>query len=544
MKIIVFTTLIFTFIAQAKHQFVYHERPIVYYIMIDRFASSNKVMPLLRSLNPFDYSEKINGGNFQGIINRLDYIQSLGVNSIMLSPVFESMGYHGYCIKDPLRIKSTFGTKKELQKLISEAHKRNIAVYLDIVINHICSDSLKYVNQNFDKNCFEGGSINRDYQVELKGIDKLPKHLRNPEYFTRCGYFTDSNENESHSYLYSDFSPRMFDLNTSSQKLTQHISSIYANWIKDLGVDGFRFDAARHVHNNFINQLFERLNRTYQDHGGEKLHIFAEYAFLYGNYKNKKAKEQNFIKNSKVNFINFPYVCGIYNLFKPFKQVGFPPNCGVTYTEFAAFIKNDSLYAKRIKNSLVYLSSHDWQRVWSRFNEKDAKQALTFMLLGPGIPMIYYGDEQGLSEKCSNDDCSRHALRRQAMFSGAPYRGNSIVESTNEISFFWNNIFSLFNQYDPYAKKSRIYNFIHNLISLRNKLKVSANFQDYKLTQNESYYIYESSKHLIVLGRSNNKLKLDHCSMIKTKTNELNGTVISNCVINYGDIYIIKKSSK
>ena len=96
-------------------------------ILTDRFA------------NPESNSECANlntycGGTFKGIINKLDYIQELGANAIWISPLPENTpdGYHGYWAKDITKVNSHFGTEEDLKQLISECHKRDIWVMLDV----------------------------------------------------------------------------------------------------------------------------------------------------------------------------------------------------------------------------------------------------------------------------------------------------------------------------------------------------------------------------------------------------------------------------
>ena len=82
------------------------------------------------------------GGDFQGVIDKLDYIKDMGFTAIWLSPVFDNQekGYHGYWIKDFYNTDEHFGSIEKLKELVDEAHKRDMKVILDFVVNHVGPD--------------------------------------------------------------------------------------------------------------------------------------------------------------------------------------------------------------------------------------------------------------------------------------------------------------------------------------------------------------------------------------------------------------------
>ena len=75
-------------------------------------------------------------GDFRGITDKLDYIHSLGASAIWLSPIHPSASYHGYDVEDYSITNPRFGTMADFKQMVNEAHKRNIRIYLDYVINH------------------------------------------------------------------------------------------------------------------------------------------------------------------------------------------------------------------------------------------------------------------------------------------------------------------------------------------------------------------------------------------------------------------------
>jgi len=117
----------------------------VYFLLVDRFDNNSK------GLRPFADSgpqgrdpaqgKIFQGGNLKGIMRRLNYIKGLGANAIWLSPILKNRwekadSYHGYGIQNFLEVDPRFGTKEDLQKLVSEAHARYMYVILDIILNH------------------------------------------------------------------------------------------------------------------------------------------------------------------------------------------------------------------------------------------------------------------------------------------------------------------------------------------------------------------------------------------------------------------------
>jgi len=88
------------------------------------------------------------GGNYQGLINRLDYIKDLGFDAIWISPIVDNYdnGYHGYWARKIYEVNSHFGTKDDLKRLVTECHKRDIWVMVDVVGNHMGNTDTYYGN--------------------------------------------------------------------------------------------------------------------------------------------------------------------------------------------------------------------------------------------------------------------------------------------------------------------------------------------------------------------------------------------------------------
>ena len=129
----------------------------IYHIMIDRFYPINA-----------EFKErKFNGGSIKGVIEKLDYIQGLGMNGIMLTPFYQTNEYHGYHITDYDKVAPHFGTWNDVEQLVQEVHKRNMIIIADFVPNHChISNSLYSDRRHKDWFLF-------DRKEKVKGFDGL-----------------------------------------------------------------------------------------------------------------------------------------------------------------------------------------------------------------------------------------------------------------------------------------------------------------------------------------------------------------------------------
>ncbi len=122
---------------------------------MDRFKDGNKTQngynrPPNQVQNegtshPYGLNDYRHGGDLKGITDRLDYIQDLGATTLWVTPVVGFNGdYHGYCTTDPTVIDPGFGSQEDFRLLVQEAHKRNMFVVQDVVINHMCDRNTTY----------------------------------------------------------------------------------------------------------------------------------------------------------------------------------------------------------------------------------------------------------------------------------------------------------------------------------------------------------------------------------------------------------------
>ncbi|MCK4823585.1 hypothetical protein KA005_47980 [bacterium] len=196
---------------------------IIYHILIDRFAGCKS--------NEWD-KPRFLGGNIRGIINKLDYIKELGVNTLWISPFYEASAYHGYHITDFFKVDPHFGNQDDLIELINKVHKAGMRIITDFVPNH-CShkhpfflDAQKNENTKYKK-WFYFRNWPDDYLCFLS-FKELPK------------------------------------LNLDNQKTVTHILDSAKYWVS-LGIDGYRLDHCIGPKHKFWKTFREELKNDYPD---------------------------------------------------------------------------------------------------------------------------------------------------------------------------------------------------------------------------------------------------------------------------------------
>lgn len=171
-------------------------------------------------------------GDLRGIIEKLDYLQFLGVDYIWLTPIYESpMNDNGYDISDYLTINERFGTLEDFKILVKEAHQRDIKVMMDIVINHTSTE-----HQWFKEAIQSKDSPYRDYYFFRHSEDGPPTNWKSK--FGGNAWQYDEKSDEYYLHL---FDVTQADLNWDNPDVRQALYQIVNYWI-DFGVDGFRFD--------------------------------------------------------------------------------------------------------------------------------------------------------------------------------------------------------------------------------------------------------------------------------------------------------------
>ena len=177
-------------------------------------------------------------GDIQGLIERLDYLNDgdpsttddLGVSGIWLMPPAEAYSYHGYDVTDFYAVERDFGTIEDMRRLIAEAHKRGIAVIVDMVVNHTSSRHPWFTASRL------GDELYADWYIWAD---------ENPGYVGPWGAV--AWHPAGGRYYYGVFWDGMPDLNYDNAEVTAAMVDVATFWLNDIGVDGFRLDAIKHI---------------------------------------------------------------------------------------------------------------------------------------------------------------------------------------------------------------------------------------------------------------------------------------------------------
>lgn len=318
-------------------------------------------------------------GDLQGLIDRLDYLNDgdsqttddLGITGLWLMPIAESPSYHGYDVADYYSVEKDYGDKETFQRLIAEAHKRGIVVIVDLVINHTSSGHPWFVDAA------------RDPQSPYR-----PWYIWSDEKLTYQGPWGQQVWYErGDAWYYAIFWEGMPDLNYRTPAVTEAMYDVTRFWLVEMGADGFRMDAIRH--------LIE--DGRVQENTAETHQWLADYHQFYKSINpNALTVGEVWTRSEDV----VPYVgdeldiCFEFDLATAILEGA---RTGSTMTLPSIVKKVDKLYPPQ--QYATFLTNHDHNRAMSQLNGDvgKAKLAAAIYLTLPGVPFIYYGEEIGLT---------------------------------------------------------------------------------------------------------------------------------------------------
>ena len=343
-------------------------------------------------------------GDLQGIIQKLDYIESLGVTMVWLNPIYESPNDdNGYDISDYRAIMKEFGTMTDFDELLQGLHKRNIKLVMDVVVNH-SSDEHEWFQQSRSSR----DNPYRDYYHWWPAEKGKPNH--------RWSFFDENSDawkydKQTDAYYLHYFSQKQPDLNWENPKVRQEVYDIMKFWA-DKGVDGFRLDAFQYVSKDITFPPFPEgydinIPNVIKYHGmGPHIHTYLKemYEQVLSKYDVFAVSEgvgstledaHNLVDEDRKE-LQMAYH------FEATDMVTTLEKC--TLAQFKeSFTKWDTSFAEKGWIS-IYLSNHDQSRFVNRygsdkpaFKDYSAKLLNTFILSMRGTPYTYYGDELGMT---------------------------------------------------------------------------------------------------------------------------------------------------
>jgi alpha-amylase len=337
-------------------------------------------------------------GDINGMATKLDYLQELGITAVWLMPISPSPSYHKYDVTDYYSVHPDYGTLDDFKNFVHQAHARGIKVIIDFVINHTSSQHPWFLNARtgihakYRDYYIWAGKENVVEQIEKTEISADSDNIRQ--------WHPINAEDPSAQYYYGFFNSDMPDLNHDNPAVRNEVYAIGKFWLSEVGVDGFRMDAAKHIFPN------DRAADT---------HAF---------WKAFKAKMQSV--KPDVYLIGevwcdarsaAPYAAGFSSLFNfdlaqsilesvDKRQQKAAAVVGNSYKisdgQRLVDIINESFPWFKAQNKhfleASFLSNHDQNRTGSVLGGKTDKIRLAACILFtlPGIPFIYYGEELGM----------------------------------------------------------------------------------------------------------------------------------------------------
>ena len=347
-------------------------------------------------------------GDIRGIIQKLDYLKELGVNVLWISPMLESpQDDNGYDISDYRRIYKEYGTMEDYEELLSKAHKRDIRILMDLVVNHTSDEHNWFIESRKSK-----ANPYRDYYIWKDPVNgKEPNNWGGA--FGGSAWEYDPQTQMYYMHLFSKKQP---DLNWENEKVRQEVYDMMKFWC-DKGIDGFRMDVISMISKDQSFPDGEMNNSLYGDFGpycvhGPRIHEFlqemnrevlSKYDIMtVGETSGVTIEEAQKYAGESRNELNmvfqFEHVengSGDYGKwttekydFKEFKRI---------------MIKWQEELQGKAWNSL-FLGNHDQPRSVSRFGndnpayrETSAKMLATCLHMMQGTPYVYQGEELGMT---------------------------------------------------------------------------------------------------------------------------------------------------
>lgn len=288
---------------------------VIYQILVDRFANGDVNNDYNVTENP-EVLARYMGGDYQGVIDNVDYLSALGVTAVWISPVVVNVeedagvaSYHGYWTQDFMGVNPHFGDLVKLREMVDVLHDNGIVVILDIVVNHVGQLFYYDINRNgqadstvygsgadgdaleiisewdpaYDSRRVQGWTslgesgdapLNWVYMPELNRMPPEPAEFHNDDWYNRRGRVTDWSQRDQVEK--GDFPGGLKDLDTTNPAVQQALIDVFSYWITATDIDGFRIDTLKHVENDFWNTFAPAIRQNAAAAGKDRFLMFGE----------------------------------------------------------------------------------------------------------------------------------------------------------------------------------------------------------------------------------------------------------------------------
>ncbi|KAJ3885788.1 alpha-amylase [Lentinula edodes] len=344
----------------------------IYQVVTDRFALGNGSSPRCAT-----NERKYCGGNWQGIISKLDYIQGMGFDAIWISPVVENIegttiggeAYHGYWAQNINSLNANFGSDEDLKNLSSALHERGMYLMVDIVVNHLVAvptNTSSVWPETFDYSLLQpfGGS-----------------HSFHPQ----CFISDYSNQTDVEKCWLGDANIPLLDIDTENSTVVDTMYSWVKNLVINYDIDGLRVDTVKHVRQDFWPDFASNAG------------VYTVGEVFTGNVSYVASYTEGLDS-----VLDYPTYFAVYDAF----------NNG-TFGNMTVIADVVTQAQDQYNHGTFYVGSfvenQDNPRIQSTVSDQSVvKNFITWPFINDGIPILYYGQEQGYQG--ANDPANREAL--------------------------------------------------------------------------------------------------------------------------------------
>lgn len=335
-------------------------------------------------------------GDLRGIINKLDYIESLGANFVWITPFYDSpMVDNGYDIRNYYQVDKTYGNNDDLKELIKIAHKKGIKIIIDLVMNHTSDECEWFVKSESKIAPYKDFYYWVDGDV-VDGKEVLPNNWQS--FFSGSAWKYSEKRKQ---YYLRIFAEKMPDINYESEAACREMEKVIEYYGK-MGVDGFRVDAIAHIGKDLSFKNSKNLKKTYKS---------------FSNLPNTHKYLQRFNKTfSKYNLVTMGELGGdptkrdllkytthheLDMVFSFEQKEVFTDVHTIDTRKLVETLKTKNTLSEKLGWSVVFWNNHDYPRLMSRLSgELSPRNAYltlaVLMYMLKGTPMIYNGEELGL----------------------------------------------------------------------------------------------------------------------------------------------------
>jgi len=305
-------------------------------------------------------------GDLNGVMQKLEYLKGLGVKCIWLMPVAASPSYHGYDVSDYYRVEPAYGTNNDFKRLVTRAHRRGIAVLVDMVLNHSSSE-----HPYFQAALHDTASPYRAwyrFAHTSQGKDWHHSPVRD-------------------EYYYGFFWSGMPDLNYETPAVRDEAKQIAAFWLRTMGVDGFRLDAVPYLVEEGACVMGCPGTHAFLHEYAQHIDSVKPGAYTVGEAWGAIDKMLPYYPDQLTAYFGFELSDSLISTVRSGSATGL----------LTGYVRlQDTLPAYRWA---PFLSNHDQTRTLTQLkgDVAQARLAAILLLTLPGLPFIYYGEEIGMT---------------------------------------------------------------------------------------------------------------------------------------------------